>query len=350
MQTGWVTSHTRSHTVTRRTLRSTVAAACLAVLAGLLIPAGSAQSASTTNPQRLPKGVIVGFNAKGTVDSEAQLAAVDKVFSTLDRNAVSKWVIRITGGTRSQSDFPSTWTDAQIDGWIAIQKKFGFRYVYVVNGNDSPESQLAFITKWRDRGAKFEFIEMMNEYYLARYRNGDTSFDEVTKVVTADSYVNEILPTYLPFIEKLGLPIYVILAPSRQEGSSANLKAWNDVVVKALSGPLASRKLGVTVHLYRKPNQTLDYTQISKLRSQLPKGTRIALTEVGVTDSPNESVHAAETKKHLLLLGAQLKPGDYLLEQILFKPEENSLEGSIGPSGLTLKGKAVIDLYTAPRR
>jgi hypothetical protein len=218
-----------------------------------------------------------------------------------------------------------------------------------VNGNDSPESQAAFIAKWRERGAQFEFIEMMNEYYLARYRTGDTSFDEVTKVVTAESYVNEILPAYLPVIEKAGLPIFVILAPSKQEGSSANLASWNDTVISAINGPLASRRLGVTVHLYKKPNQTLDYTQIGKLRARLPKGTKIALTEVGVTESPNAERQAMETRTHLVALGAQLKPGDYLFDQILYKDDKNGFEGTIGPNGPTVKGKAVLDLYVAQR-
>jgi hypothetical protein len=190
---------------------------------------------------------------------------------------------------------------------------------------------------------------MMNEYYLARYRTGDTSFDEVTKVVTAQSYANDVLPTFLPVIERLGLPIFVILAPSKQEGSSANLAAWNDTVIAALNGPLASKKLGVTVHLYKRPNQALDYSQISKLRSRLPKGTKIALTEVGVVEAGTAEVQAAETRKHLLALAAQLKPGEYLFDQILYKAEKNGFEGTIGADGITVKGKAVIDLYLLPR-
>jgi hypothetical protein len=312
-------------------------------------PIGRANGASRAPKGRLPKGVIVGFNAKGTVDSPNQIASVDKVFAAFPPATVSKWVIRITGGTRSQSDYPSSWSDAQLDGCISLQKKYGFKYVYVVNGNDSPESQAAFIARWRDRGAQFEFIEMMNEYYLARYRTGDTAFDEVTKVVTAESYVNEILPTYLPVIEKAGLPIYVILAPSKQEGSSASLASWNDIVVAALNGPLTSKRLGVVVHLYKKPNQTLGYNQIAKLRARLPKGTKIALTEVGVTDAPTAEAQALETTKHLVALAAQLKPGDYLFDQILYKDDKNGFEGTIGPDGITVKGKAVLDLYLLPR-
>jgi hypothetical protein len=336
---------------TRLRNRVAITALCVSIIGGLGVLTGPAHGASSSSAKgRMPKGVIAGFNAKGTIDSETQIAAVDSVFATLPPATVSKWVIRITGGTRSQSDYPSSWSDAQLDGWIALQKKYGFRYAYVVNGNDTPENQSAFITKWRDRGAQFAFVEMMNEYYLARYRNGDTSFDEVTKVVTAESYVNEILPTYLPVIEKLGLPIFVILAPNKQEGSSANLAAWNDTVITALNGPLSNRRLGATIHVYKKPNQTLDYSQIAKVRARLPKGTTIALTEVGVTDAPTAQTQAIETRKHLVALSSQLKPGDYIFDQILYKDEKNGgFEGSISRSGVTIKGKAVIDLYIAPR-
>jgi hypothetical protein len=303
------------------------------------------QAAADTN-SRIAKGVNLGFNAKGTVDTEQQIALVDTAFASIASATVKSWTIRVTGGTRSQTDFPSDWSDAQIGGWIKLQQKYGFSFVYVVNGNDTPASQAAFISKWITMGAKFTFIEMMNEYYLSKYRTGDTSIKEVSRQVTAKQYVEEILPAFLPALRPLRLPFFVILAPTKPGKSTE----WNDTVLKALKTQFASQRFGVTVHLYAPKGKALDYAQISRLRKQLPPRTAIAVTEAGVQDYEDVNEFAAASRAHLLAITAELKPGDYLLEQILYKGVETEFEGSIDPNGLTPKGKAVLDLYTAPRR
>jgi hypothetical protein len=294
----------------------------------------------------IPKGVNVGFNAKGTVDTATQLKVVDQTFAKFPREIVKNWTIRITGGTRSQSDYPRDWSDTTIKSWADLQKKYGFQYVYVVNGNDTPKSQYANILRWQKFGAKFAFIEMMNEYYLPKFKRGDTSVDEVTRAITPQSYVNEILPTFFKEIEKLRLPMFVILAPMKGETRQAEYYAeWNKTVVNSLKTKFASKKLGVTIHLYQRSGETFDYSQIGKIRQTLPANTPIAITEAGATDYKSDEEKAAATRKHFTSILKELKPGDYLLEQILYKGTTDGWEGSLIPSGMTEKGKAVFDLY-----
>jgi hypothetical protein len=69
------------------------------------------------------------------------------------------------------------------------------------------------------------------------------------------------------------------------------------------------------------------------------------VTEAGVLDAKN----AADVKAHLLAIALQLRTGDTLLEQILYKPDASSFEGSITDQGLSVKGAAVLELYTARR-
>jgi hypothetical protein len=302
-----------------------------------------------SNPQStsvIPKGVNVGFNAKGTVDTTTQLKVVDQTFAKFPRETVKNWTIRITGGTRSQSDYPRDWSDATVKNWADLQKKYGFQYVYVVNGNDTPKSQYANILRWQKFGAKFAFIEMMNEYYLPKFKRGDTSVDEVTRAITPQSYVNEILPAFFKEIEKLRLPMFVILAPMKGETRQAEYYAeWNKTVVSALKTKFASKKLGVTIHLYQRSGETFDYSQIGKIRQTLPANTPIAITEAGATDYKSDPEKATATRQHFTAILKELKAGDYLLEQILYKGTIEGWEGSLIPSGMTEKGKAVFDLY-----
>jgi hypothetical protein len=319
-------------------------ALAFALFAVSVLVLGSPGSAATTGGGVL-RGVNLGFNAKGTVDTPEQIALVDATFATVDSAVVEAWTIRITGGTRSQTDYPSSWSDAQINGWIALQQKYGFRFVYVVNGNDTPASQAAFIQKWINAGADFAFIEMMNEYYLNKFRIGDTTFDEVTRRVTATDYVDEILPAFLPVLKPLGLPFFVILAPAK----SGAAVEWNGTVINALNTRFAQERFGVTIHLYVPKGTSIDYQQIDQLRTVLPANTPIAVTEAGAQNYVDADEFAAASQAHLLAIAERLKPGDYLMEQILYKGIETGLEGSIDPNGITAKGRAVLDLYSAPR-
>ncbi len=295
-------------------------------------------STQTTKP-------TVGFNAKGSLDTAIQVQAANSLFAGLPATLVSGMVIRVTGGTRSQTEVSASWTDEQILAWVGLQKTFSLKFVFVINGNDTPQNQLAFVKRWQKAGAQFAFLEMMNEYYLPKYRTGDTSFDEVTRSVSAKQYATEILPVWFQTLDELRLPYFVIGAPVKAGSSGASLVSWNKVMVEAIQGPFRSRRLGITIHLYTDGSGSFDYLQVETLRKQLPEGTPIAITEAGILNIDDESRMAIATRDHLTKILQVLKPGDFLLDQILYKDKGAGLEGTLGPDGLTTKGKAVVEVF-----
>ncbi len=304
--------------------------------------------------------IQLGTNAKGTLQIREQIAMADKYFADFGPELLKNFHIRLPGGTRSQRETSADWSDEQIKLWTDLQKKYGFNLVWVVNGNDSPQNQKAFIERWMKLGAKFSFIEMMNEYYLPKFAQGKLDKAEVTRKVTAADYAGEILDAYLPPIKELGLPIFIHVAPKRTGKQGQQYAQFNEVVTKAVREKFKGEKLGIAVHLYEKA-ETFDYGQISELRKQLPAGTPIAITEAGNlnetllrSNNANEVV-APYIYAHYRKLVAQLKPGDYLFDHTLYNDYKNEGEASLHPNykGVTPKGKAVLkmmhEIYPNPQ-
>ncbi len=298
----------------------------------------------------LPK-IQLGTNAKATLKIDEQIAMADKYFANYGKDLMDNFHIRIPGGTRSQREVSKDWSDDKIKMWVDVQKKYGFKFVFVVNGNDSPENQKAFIQRWMNMGAKFSFIEMMNEYYLPKFAQGKLDKAEVTRKVTAEDYAGEILEAYLPVIKELGLTIFVHVAPKRTGKQGQQYAHFNQVVTKAVREKYKSYNLGVAVHLYEKA-EPFDYGQIAELRAQLPAGTTIAITEAGNlnetllrANKANEVV-APHIYAHYRKLAAQLKPGDYLFDHTLYNNYKNEGEASLHPNfkGITPKGEAVLKM------
>jgi hypothetical protein len=295
--------------------------------------------------------IQLGTNAKGTLKIDQQIAMADKYFEDFGPDLLNNFHIRLPGGTRSQRETTADWSDAQIKMWVDLQKKHNFNLIWVVNGNDPPQNQKAFIQRWMNMGGKFSFIEMMNEYYLPKYAQGKLDKAEVTRKVTAEDYAGEILEAYLPVISELNLPIFVHVAPKRTGKQGQQYAHFNSVLTKAVSGKYKSYKLGVAVHLYEKA-EPFDYGQIAELRAQLPPGTPLAITEAGnlnesILRAPkaNETV-APHIYAHYRKLAAQLKPGDYLIDHTLYNDYKNEGEASLHPNfkGVTPKGKAVLKM------
>ncbi|MCC6648094.1 MAG: hypothetical protein IT374_21310 [Polyangiaceae bacterium] len=254
--------------------------------------------------------------------------------------------VRVTGGTASQTFAPDDWSAEQVNGWVGLQKKHGIGFVFVVNGNDTPESQHEFLQRWVTAGARLSFLEMMNEYYLGKFRDpkkvGDPDFPEVTRVVTLQDYTDSILPTYMAALSGFGLPMFVIGAPKGPESDGWNT-AIRDFLVKTRAAQ-PQLGLGVTVHLYDR-GAPFDYGQLDALRGLMPSGTPIAVTECGLLDdsvkTPEES--AARHLAHDTQVLAHLVPGDYLLDQVLYS--HTPLVTTLAPGGLTPKGAAVVGLF-----
>lgn len=291
-----------------------------------------------------------GFNARGSLDTPRQVSYADAMLERLAPETRSALTIRVTGGTRSQTDLPGDWSDEQIRAWTGLQAKHGFDLVYVVNGNDTPSSQRANIQRWLDAGGRFSFIEMMNEYYLPKFRRGDTSFPEVTRAVSAGDYVHDILPTFVPAVADLGLPVYLIFAPTGG-ADAAYRDRWNETVAAALAGGFGGVRLGATVHLYAREGAAFDYDQLDRLRALLPAGTPIAVTEAGVLDRSVTTPAAlgAATVEHYRRIALHLRPGDLLLDQVLYG---NTPLATLRPGhgGVTPKGKAVLAYLAAATR
>ncbi len=289
-----------------------------------------------------------GFNAKGTVNTARQVQYANAFFDQLDPQVKRNMAVRVTGGTQSQETYGPDWTDDMIGDWAALQKRQGVRFIFVVNGNDSPANQAALIQRWLNAGARFDFLEMMNEYYLPKFANGDTRKAEVTQKITPEKYVDEILPAFWQELDQFKLPYYLIFAPAKDNQSDDRMEDWNKAVAAAVNGKYASRDLNATIHLYLRGQASagnFDYGQIDRLRASLPKGRHIAVTEAGIIDPAMDLQQMGPaTITHERNILAHLRPGDYLLDQVLYNPgkRNNTTILSDLNGGETAKGKAVL--------
>lgn len=292
-----------------------------------------------------------GFNAKGNVDVSQQTSYGTAYFSQIKDESIRKnLVIRVTGGTTSQTNFPQDWTNENINSWVDFQKTQGIRLIYVVNGNDSPASQAQFIQKWLDAGAHFDFIEMMNEYYLTKFTNGNTSSPEVTFPVSPEKYVDSILPAFWTSLDQFQLPYYLIFAPEQPTSANyAALEHWNEVVSNATKSTYLNRNLNATIHLYIQNESDIpnfDYNQIESARNSIPAGRHIAITEAGIINPALSYQQAADIAiEHYKNIIPHLKQGDYLLDQILYNNSANNNTAALNPSfnGETPKGTAMLN-------
>lgn len=306
------------------------------------------------NEEDIPSDIwnlpFFGFNAKGTLEVIQQTGYANSYFDQIKSKDIKEnLVVRVTGGTQSQLTYGNDWTKDRISNWVALQKKHGIRFIYVVNGNDSPVKQANIIKKWLDVGAHFDFIEMMNEYYLPKYARGDTSFEEVTEEVTPEKYVDIILPVYWKQLDQFHLPYYLIFAPTRSNpGANAVMEHWNEVLTTAIQNKYPNRQLNATIHLYIQNKNDIsqfDYGQIDRLRSTLPSGRHIAVTEAGVINKDLDYQMAGEMAiAHYRKILEHLRPKDYLLDQILYNSSKNNNTAALNPeyNGETPKGKAIL--------
>lgn len=292
-----------------------------------------------------------GFNAKGTLDVPTQTKFANAFFDKITSPNIKKnLVVRVTAGTYSQLTYMKDWSDEMIKMWVDLQKKQGIRYIYVVNGNDTPANQAQVIQRWLDAGAHFDLIEMMNEYYLPKYAKGDLSKPEVKEKITPEKYVNEILPAFWKELDRFNLPYYLIFAPTRpgRAGADKIMSHWNDVLTDAVKNKYPDRQLNATLHLYvlEKANaDDFDYDQIDQVRKDLPAGRHIAITEAGVVDPSLSYQEAGQISvAHYRNILKHLQPGDYLLDQILYNAGKKNNTAALNPqsNGETMKGKAIL--------
>lgn len=296
--------------------------------------------------------IHLGFNAQGNVNVPEQVAYAQTMLQQLSPAQRAGMLIRVLGGTASQRLGPGDWSDADIMSWVSLESSTGIGLSFTVNGNDSAASQRAFYDHWVSLGAKFRFIEMMNEYYLPKYTKGDTSNPEVTRAVNADDYVTSILPEYFSAFSGVGLRFFVILAPVNPAATGSGNAAWNDTVISHL-GSFGDVPLGVTIHLY-KVSDLYDYNQVDQVVARLPSGMPVAITESGLLDPSvvNGAGYAQAATDHLSAIFSKLRPGDFLLDQVLYGQGAEVGPDELHPKygGITPKGQAVVTYFKGVAR
>lgn len=298
-----------------------------------------------------------GFNTRGLLDVDEQVAYVRDYLAQVTPWIRPSLVIRVTGGTASQKSYASDWSDPVIAQWAALQQDLHIHLIYVVNGNDTPANQRAIIQRWLDAGARFDFLEMMNEYYLPKYRHGDTSRPEVSTAVTPEIYANDILPAFWAELDRFHLPYYIIFAPSRPDrpNADATMQHWNDVMINAVIDRHPDRDINTALHLYSfgaDGISSFDYQQIDRLRARLPAGRHIAITEAGVLDPSLSSAQAGELATDLYrTIAHHLTSGDYLFDHALYSPSlANTADLSPQYDGQTPKGTQVLQFINSQLR
>lgn len=336
----------------------------LFLLIGLLLSCSSAHVSDPSSETRqqtmavasvslsredLPK---IGFNCKASYNIVQQTKYADLLFAQLDSAVLDNMVLRIPGGTRSQKDFTADWPDEKMKLWTSLQQKYGYSMVYVVNGNDTPKNQLAIIRRWQENGARFEFLEMMTEYYLPKFSKPDLTKPEVTRRVDAKIYTEEILPAFYHELDSIGLPYFLIFAPAKKNKVGAYRYAgWNEHMVEYVKNHQGPQEFGAVLHLYQKNyKESYDFEQIDRLRSTLPEQMSIAVTELGVLDrSVPWSDHPALTVKHMEGVMAELGANDYVMDQVLYHDYERNPMADTHPryTGISPKGKAVVAFYNS---
>lgn len=330
----------RSHTH----LRSGIAI----VLAIVLLASSSGLSGQAHANDQTWNGPFFGFNAKGTLDVAQQVGYADVFFSEIPGWITPNLAVRVTGGTASQESYLDDWTDETIAAWAGLQESHHLRFIYVVNGNDTPANQRDVIQKWLDAGVQFDFLEMMNEYYLPKYAFGRTDLPEVSQQVTPERYASEILPAFWAELDRFALPYAIIFAPVRSNTGQANenMAHWNDVMLHSVIEAYPERDIDATLHLYTDGDTgSFDYDQIERLRQALPAGRHIAITEAGVINKGLDYAEAGElAAEHYQNIVNLLQTGDYLLDQVLYNASRNNNTADLNPefSGITPKGQRIL--------
>lgn len=298
---------------------------------------------------------LVGFNAKGSLDTKDQYAYVRKQFANLKKAGADtkKIMIRLNGGTISQQTYSKDWTDSEIACWAKLQKTYGCKYIFVVNLNDTAQNQLKFFQRMKKAGIKFSMIELGNEQYLPKFAESKISYKEVTKrtsAMTPEKYIR-LCNEYIRLLKKYDLPFYVQFAPESENNAKA-YNAWNTAIIQAINGKkFASGRIHGAIHLYeRNGSGSLNEDQIKNLKKHVNRNISIAVTEYGVVDKKGKLSKRAYVKQEAALtrrILRQLDKDDLLLNQVLYTDYKTVGAAVIHPKakGLTAKGKMITKLF-----
>ncbi|MFS0918918.1 glycoside hydrolase family 5 protein [Brevibacillus sp. 179-C 1.1 NHS] len=318
-------------------------------------PADDKDNPADHNNSSYTQQVNVGFNAKGSLAVEEQYRLLRDGLTKLKQQQIKtdKVWLRLQGGSISQKTYPKDWTDNDIRQWAAIQKEFDVPYIFVVNFNDTPQSQWGFYKRLTDHGLKFAFIELGNEQYLPKFAESKVEdFEEVTRrtsEMTPQKYIalsNEYIEAFTP----ADLPFYVQFAPEKEEKTITDV--WNKAIAQAINeNGFLSPKINGTIHLYERDGAgSLNEKQIGDIKNLVNRPMHIAITEYGVVDKRGKlslQQFIEQEKQLTTRIFNQLQKGDLLLNQVLYTDYKQVGAAVFHPDydGLTPKGQAIIELF-----
>lgn len=321
----------------------TIRAALGVALLGPLIFSGGGGRAATPAPRLSPeRGVIVNTRPFNTA------------FQALEPWISGIGYLRVWGGSRGMATYPgleavpapvrstgrfSVVADREIEELLRLQERHGVSFIYLVNVNDSLESQRAFVARLLERGLDLVTLEMGNELYLEKYRLGRLSELGVARRITVEDYV-EILRTWVPVLREFGIPIYACAASYTGRATDLYRQHWNQVLRAAWDADPTLYD-GVTFHIYRgkSPEEDITSEEFSFLAEFAP--LPVAITESGyyfAAPSPERLEEAAAFWTKVLW---SLKPGDLFGVHVLFHPpahRDNRAYALYDESGLTPTG------------
>ena len=265
-----------------------------------------------------------------------------------DFDALTPWIdgigyVRVWGGTRGMATYPTldavpdhlldhprsynVVTQDEIDALLDLQDRHGVRVIYMVNVNDTLESQREFIARLVVEGIDLAILEMGNELYLRKFRDGDITQLGVTRSWSPEDYA-AMLEEWVPELGGFDVPIYIVGAShgSGDSGRDLNRQYWNEVMVEAIDDRVAID--GVTFHRYageersgESHEEAISNESFAFLSTfgDLP----IAITESGYAFSEMTPENLDLAEEFWTEFDSALKPGDLFGVHVMYRPSEH---------------------------
>jgi uncharacterized membrane protein YgcG len=312
-----------------------------------------------------------GMNVRGTPTNSLQYSVVRQMF--LDQEAdgfdLSTFWVRPMAGDATKDyavnseDLPQQF----FDDWVSLQDEFGIKIMHIINPNENATKQRALYDRWISSGAELHAAEIGSELYLPKYvastpdqpvGGPDGGFDYVSPhltEMTAIKYMEAIVPPYVEAFKDTGIPISLVTAPKKPDGTQAGefRKQWNVDVANRIED-LGYDNLHVSYHIYETPTDIIDFNYLDTLRALLPDGTRFFINEFGKIQDPNNSadpvVRLAHAQREIEIaqdIYEKLEPGDMLMNQVLYNTASSGygLAFNSNKDGITAKGELIFDFF-----
>ncbi len=286
-----------------------------------------------------------------------------------DFSKLEPWIegigyIRVWGGSRGMATYPNlesvpaalrpqrsrfnVISREEIEQLLRLQRKHSIEFIYLLNINDSLESQRAFVQQLLDAGLQIAMLELGNEIYLRKFTYGDIKGLGVTRRITIEDYIG-IIRNWVPELRRrFRIPVYVCAAGHGPEARPADeeRRRWNlNIKTELDRDPTLAD--GVTFHRYGGEERTGN-THEETISNEGFAFTQtfgdwpIAITESGYqfSDPTMENLeHAAEFWTAFL---RALKPTDVFGIHIMYNRSDavsDSSFGLYGSKGITPTGK-----------